>query len=796
MAADASPSPSPTSAPVLPIAVPVDAFTCDAGGNAVSTGAPWQVGVQVVIPLCSSGLPGGVAWIDWTPPAGGISELTAAILNPNSPSLTWPSWQFAGGYGQLNSTLLRDALNSYAGEPVTLLAFDSTCGGVDPDFSAAATPPDYGCPPANIQGLGMQQWVRAVQPQGFTLDHAYLVGSASICGGVNACLIGTFADGTGPSPSPTSSPTVDPSPTPTPTLQPVPPLMPLAVPLALASCDGSQPIDMKAGVRLEIPLCSSASGSVQWLFQDRDLVSSILSPSSWPSLPAWLPLSPWSPNTTAVEDALNTYDGTVVALPMFDTIKGNGSNTAVRVVSINRFVLERANTVTQTSACELDGTGTSGCIVGTFLDDPGVSPDSSPSPTPTLAPTPTVVPSPPGAPNEVTATPGDASALVVWAAPSSDGGSAITGYEVTSSPGGQTCATTGDLSCTVAGLVNGTPYTFSVTAANAAGAGPASDASAPVTPRTIPGAPTAVTATPGDASALVSWAAPSSDGGAAVTGYTATSSPGGLTCGTAGALSCTVAGLTNGTAYTFTVTATNAAGVGPASASSAPVTPAPAPVTPAKPPTAAIASLPSVVTTTAIPIRWSSSKGTAAVASYDVRVRRAAWNGSFGGYVLWLSAKAASSATFAALPGSTYCFSVRARDTLGLVSPWTPDTCTAVPLDDRSLARAGSWIAGTSSAYYRSTFVRSATYGARLVRTGVVAKQITLVATTCPTCGTLQVYWGSTLLKSISLRSSTIVYKKLITVTTFTTARSGTLTIKVTSSGKRVIVDGLAIRRN
>jgi large repetitive protein len=88
----------------------------------------------------------------------------------------------------------------------------------------------------------------------------------------------------------------------------------------------------------------------------------------------------------------------------------------------------------------------------------------------------------------------------------------------------------------------------------------------------IPGAPTIGTATAGDAQASVSFTAPASNGGAAITTYTATSNPAGLTAnGTASPL--TVAGLTNGVAYTFTVTATNSAGVSSASANSNSVTP-------------------------------------------------------------------------------------------------------------------------------------------------------------------------------------------------------------------------------
>src|SRR5207247_324570 len=70
-----------------------------------------------------------------------------------------------------------------------------------------------------------------------------------------------------------------------------------------------------------------------------------------------------------------------------------------------------------------------------------------------------------------------------------------------------------------------------------------------------------------------SWTAPAADGGSPITSYTATSSGGQTATVAAPATSANVTGLANGTAYTFTVVATNAVGTGPASSPSAPVTP-------------------------------------------------------------------------------------------------------------------------------------------------------------------------------------------------------------------------------
>lgn len=88
---------------------------------------------------------------------------------------------------------------------------------------------------------------------------------------------------------------------------------------------------------------------------------------------------------------------------------------------------------------------------------------------------------------------------------------------------------------------------------------------------TAPAAPSFTSVTAGDRSVSLVWSAPASNG-SPITGYQVTGTPSG-SCSTAGATSCTVTGLTNGTSYTFTMTATNSVGTSAPSAASSAVIP-------------------------------------------------------------------------------------------------------------------------------------------------------------------------------------------------------------------------------
>ena len=173
-------------------------------------------------------------------------------------------------------------------------------------------------------------------------------------------------------------------------------------------------------------------------------------------------------------------------------------------------------------------------------------------------------PTAPGAPTSLTAVPGDTTVALSWTAPSS---ADATSYKVQQRTGGvafadSTPATETGTTVTVTGLTNGVSYDFRVIATNSIGDSSASNVvtATPVAPRTAPGAPTSLTAVPGDTTVALSWTASPT-----ATSYKVEQSTDGTTFAdstpaTETGTTVTVTGLTNGVQYSFKVTATNSVG--------------------------------------------------------------------------------------------------------------------------------------------------------------------------------------------------------------------------------------------
>lgn len=238
---------------------------------------------------------------------------------------------------------------------------------------------------------------------------------------------------------------------------------------------------------------------------------------------------------------------------------------------------------------------------------------------------------------------------------------------------------------TIPGTIDGWPYQKLTTTVNV------------VVDTIAPSAPQNVVATGAGNSVTASWTAPASDGGTPVTGYTATANPGGATCATTGALSCVISGLTNGTPYTVTVTATNKSGTSAPSTASAPVTPVVTAPDPARAVTAKAGDRTATVSWTA-PAYNGGQDITAYTVQSDDGATRCATTG-------------ATSCTISGLSnGVAYRFLVVATNATGDSQPSnpsiavTPDAAATVPDAPTGLAIAAgdgqataSWTAPASN---------------------------------------------------------------------------------------------------
>ena len=267
--------------------------------------------------------------------------------------------------------------------------------------------------------------------------------------------------------------------------------------------------------------------------------------------------------------------------------------------------------------------------------------------------------------------PGNAQLVVTWTAVST-----ATGYTVQWMSGGQgynigdrqATVTTGSTTrYTIPGLTNGTPYTVRVIATRTGATdGPPSDEMTG-TPFTTPGAPQHLSGVPSDEQVMLTWDAPSSDGGSAILRYEYAIDDSGTWIDAGLDLEETVPGLTNGQQYAFEVRAVNSAGPGaPARTAATPL---------------GMPSVPESLTATGgdgeVVLEWTepADDGGSPVTGYEYRY---AAGQAVPEDVTWRDAGTELTATVSGLENETrYTFEVRARNRVG---PGETSGTTALPL--------------------------------------------------------------------------------------------------------------------
>ena len=415
----------------------------------------------------------------------------------------------------------------------------------------------------------------------------------------------------------------------------------------------------------------------------------------------------------------------------------------------------------------------------------------------------------PGAPTDVQAHPASAAAMVSWSAPGSGG--TPSSYTVTASPGGNSTTVPGNvLQAQVSGLTNGQSYSFTVTATRGSGSA-TSQASNPVVPLGQPGPPTGVTATASDSAAVVSWTAPSNNGSSKPQSYhqgelgytvTPTSAQGSLqpiqVPGNPAPTELTIPNLTNGVAYTFSVTAANAVSTSAPASTNAPVAPQQIGPTIAKGPGFKLIE-PSTVGSSAtnlpltMTVGWTGQAGSAAICSYALEqsINGGTWT------PVSLTSPTATTAT-ATIPKSqdTARFQVEATDCSNVVSGWVQSAEFGYQFyEEQTRNHKFTYTAGwnhTACANCAGGFDETTTTpNATATLTLNSAYNVGLIFTVGPSLGMAEIEQTGVSTKYINTYASTTGYRMLLFKTGWSSFQYAV--IQVVNVGPGIDIDGAVV---
>ena len=180
--------------------------------------------------------------------------------------------------------------------------------------------------------------------------------------------------------------------------------------------------------------------------------------------------------------------------------------------------------------------------------------------------------------------------------------------------------------------------------------------------------------------------------------------------------------------------------------------------------------------------------------SFDLRTRVIAADGQAGPWqplAGWQHARRRPLTLTQLVPGSTYCLSVRARDALGVVTAWSPPTCTTRLFDDTALPLASPWVVKSGyTGFYDDTATVASARGAS-ISVGEPFNRAAVLVYRCPRCGVLDVYAGATRLGRLNLDVPSAMTGLFLWVSGRTDAQ--TLTLRVASTGRAVVIDGFGL---